>query len=228
MKTVCWPMIALLLVLTGCDTETLSQDEREEKIERVIEARELMKAGQYADAETRFKQALLENPTIARPHLDLATLYQQHIINYVHAIYHYDRYLELRPTSEKRGLVEQQRMKVAQLLANTLLKNTPQVQALAEENRQLKNELMRLRGNTLERESVRRSPENVNPSTEERSANKDVRIYHVKAGDTLSKIAKKFYNDATLWDLIYQANRDALQSPSGIRVGQTLVIPLVP
>ena len=227
MKTVCWPMIALLLVLTGCDTETLSQDEREEKIERVIEARELMKAGQYADAETRFKQALLENPTIARPHLDLATLYQQHIINYVHAIYHYDRYLELRPTSEKRGLVEQQRMKVAQLLANTLLKNTPQVQALAEENRQLKNELMRLRGNTLERESVRRSPENVNPSTEEKSANKDVRIYHVKAGDTLSKIAKKFYNDATLWDLIYQANRDALQSPSGIRVGQTLVIPLV-
>ena len=228
MKTVCWPMIALLLVLTGCDTETLSQDEREEKIERVIEARELMKAGQYADAETRFKQALLENPTIARPHLDLATLYQQHIINYVHAIYHYDRYLELRPTSEKRGLVEQQRMKVAQLLANTLLKNTPQVQALAEENRQLKNELMRLRGNTLERESVRRSPENVNPSTEEKSANKDVRIHHVKAGDTLSKIAKKFYNDATLWDLIYQANRDALQSPSGIRVGQTLVIPLVP
>lgn len=228
MKTVCWPMIALLLVLTGCDTETLSQDEREEKIERVIEARELMKAGQYADAETRFQQALLENPTIARPHLDLATLYQQHIINYVHAIYHYDRYLELRPTSEKRGLVEQQRMKVAQLLANTLLKNTPQVQALAEENRQLKNELMRLRGNTLERESVRRSPENVNPSTEEKSANKDVRIYHVKAGDTLSKIAKKFYNDATLWDLIYQANRDALQSPSGIRVGQTLVIPLVP
>lgn len=228
MKTVCWPMIALLLVLTGCDTETLSQDEREEKIERVIEARELMKAGQYADAETRFQQALLENPTIARPHLDLATLYQQHIINYVHAIYHYDRYLELRPTSEKRGLVEQQRMKVAQLLANTLLKNTPQVQALAEENRQLKNELMRLRGNTLERESVRRSPENVNPSTEEKSANKDVRIYHVEAGDTLSKIAKKFYNDATLWDLIYQANRDALQSPSGIRVGQTLVIPLVP
>ena len=228
MKTVCWPMIALLLVLTGCDTETLSQDEREEKIGRVIEARELMKAGQYADAETRFKQALLENPTIARPHLDLATLYQQHIINYVHAIYHYDRYLELRPTSEKRGLVEQQRMKVAQLLANTLLKNTPQVQALAEENRQLKNELMRLRGNTLERESVRRSPENVNPSTEEKSANKDVRIYHVEAGDTLSKIAKKFYNDATLWDLIYQANRDALQSPSGIRVGQTLVIPLVP
>ena len=227
MKTVCWPMIALLLVLTGCDTETLSQDEREEKIERVIEARELMKAGQYADAETRFKQALLENPTIARPHLDLATLYQQHIINYVHAIYHYDRYLELRPTSEKRGLVEQQRMKVAQLLANTLLKNTPQVQALAEENRQLKNELMRLRINTLERESVRRSPENVNPSTEEKSANKDVRIYHVEAGDTLSKIAKKFYNDATLWDLIYQANRDALQSPSGIRVGQTLVIPLV-
>lgn len=228
MKTVCWPMIALLLVLTGCDTETLSQDEREEKIGRVIEARELMKAGQYADAETRFKQALLENPTIARPHLDLATLYQQHIINYVHAIYHYDRYLELRPTSEKRGLVEQQRMKVAQLLANTLLKNTPQVQALAEENRQLKNELMRLRGNTLEREPVRRSPENVNPSTEEKSANKDVRIYHVEAGDTLSKIAKKFYNDATLWDLIYQANRDALQSPSGIRVGQTLVIPLVP
>ena len=133
-----------LILLAGCNDEELSQDEREEKIERVVEARLFMETGQYAEAEKSFKKALEENPTIARPHLDLATIYQQHIINYVHAIYHYDRYLELRPKSEKKVLIEQQRIKVAQMLANTLLQNTPQVKTLVEENNTLKKELVSL------------------------------------------------------------------------------------
>ena len=47
----------------------------------------------------------------------------------------------------------------------------------------------------------------------------------VKKGDTLSRIAKQFYNDPAQWELVYNANRDSLKSPSGIRVGQTLIIP---
>jgi len=49
--------------------------------------------------------------------------------------------------------------------------------------------------------------------------------YEVVAGDTLSKIAKKFYGDPDLYPQIFEANRDRLNDPNKIQVGQKLRIP---
>ncbi|HXG64905.1 MAG TPA: LysM peptidoglycan-binding domain-containing protein [Blastocatellia bacterium] len=49
--------------------------------------------------------------------------------------------------------------------------------------------------------------------------------YTVKRGDTLSKISKQFYGDANEYMRIFYANRDKLQDPDKIQVGQQLVIP---
>ena len=49
--------------------------------------------------------------------------------------------------------------------------------------------------------------------------------YEVKSGDTLSKIAKNFYGDPALYPKIFEANRDTLNDPDKIRVGQKLRIP---
>jgi nucleoid-associated protein YgaU len=49
--------------------------------------------------------------------------------------------------------------------------------------------------------------------------------YVVTAGDSLSKIAKRFYGDAGQWKRIFEANRNQLDNPDLIRPGQTLVIP---
>src|SRR5687767_3017058 len=49
--------------------------------------------------------------------------------------------------------------------------------------------------------------------------------YTVKAGDTLSKISKQFYGDANEYMRIFYANRDKLNDPDKIQVGQKLVIP---
>ncbi len=49
--------------------------------------------------------------------------------------------------------------------------------------------------------------------------------YTVQAGDTLSKIAKHFYGNAGAYMKIFEANRDRLQDPNKIRVGQELIIP---
>ena len=49
--------------------------------------------------------------------------------------------------------------------------------------------------------------------------------YTVKAGDTLSKISRQFYGDATEYMRIFYANRDKLRDPDKIQVGQQLVIP---
>ncbi len=51
------------------------------------------------------------------------------------------------------------------------------------------------------------------------------KVYEVVGGDTLSKIAKKFYGDANKYMKIFEANKDQLKDPDKINVGQKLKIP---
>jgi len=54
----------------------------------------------------------------------------------------------------------------------------------------------------------------------------DAKQYHeVKKGDTLWKIAEKYYGDGSLYKTIFEANRDILKNPDLIKVGQKLHIP---
>lgn len=50
-------------------------------------------------------------------------------------------------------------------------------------------------------------------------------LYKVKEGDSLGKIAKKFYDRASKWTLIYEANMDKIKDPQRIRPGIELIIP---
>ncbi len=49
--------------------------------------------------------------------------------------------------------------------------------------------------------------------------------YVVVSGDSLSKIAKRFYGDAAKWPRIHEANRDQIKDPDLIHPGQRLKIP---
>jgi LysM repeat protein len=49
--------------------------------------------------------------------------------------------------------------------------------------------------------------------------------YTVKAGDTLSKIAKQHLGDANAYMRIFEANRDQLSDPDLIKPGQVLKLP---
>ena len=49
--------------------------------------------------------------------------------------------------------------------------------------------------------------------------------YTVKAGDTLSKIAKEHLGDANAYMDIFNANKDVLKDPDKIQPGQVLKIP---
>ena len=57
------------------------------------------------------------------------------------------------------------------------------------------------------------------------SGGTQTRSYTVKAGDTLSKIAKAHYGDANQYSKIFEANRDKLKDPDKIFPGQVLTIP---
>lgn len=50
-------------------------------------------------------------------------------------------------------------------------------------------------------------------------------MYTVVSGDTLSKIAKRFYGNAGMYPKIFEANRPMLQDPDRIYPGQVLRIP---
>lgn len=50
--------------------------------------------------------------------------------------------------------------------------------------------------------------------------------YHVvEKGDTLSKIADRYYGDKMLYPKIFEANRHILSDPNKIHPGQKLLIP---
>ena len=65
--------------------------------------------------------------------------------------------------------------------------------------------------------------DSLNPMEEERS--NETRWVTVRAGDTLSKIAQRVYNNADLYNKIYAANPQVLSNPDLIRTGQRLRVP---
>jgi nucleoid-associated protein YgaU len=57
------------------------------------------------------------------------------------------------------------------------------------------------------------------------AAQAQTHTYTVKAGDTLSKIAKEHLGDANAYMEIFDLNRDQLSDPDKIKPGQVLKIP---
>ncbi|OBX79156.1 peptidoglycan-binding protein LysM [Moraxella atlantae] len=73
-------------------------------------------------------------------------------------------------------------------------------------------------GNVQHVEHVQDNMSVVQPAAESR-------MYTVKSGDTLSKIAKEMYGDANQYNKIFEANQPLLSDPNKIYPGQVLRIP---
>ncbi len=50
-------------------------------------------------------------------------------------------------------------------------------------------------------------------------------VYEVQPGDSLSKVAKKYYGDPNRFQEIFDANKDVLKDPNKINPGQKLKLP---
>ena len=62
-------------------------------------------------------------------------------------------------------------------------------------------------------------------STERSARSAAQQEYTVVQGDSLSRIAGRFYGDVHQWRRIYDANRDQISDPDRIHPGQTFKIP---
>lgn len=232
----------LLALLSGCGKNRVPTDAEEEKNPLVQQGHAYMDAHDYAKAETAFKQAIKENPLMARPYLDLAIIYQQYKPSYIDSICCYKHYLLLRPETEKREFINEQITKVQTQLAQAILRQSGATQAIQELGR-LRQENATLRKELAARPRQVQAPKPEPAQAEPPAAKKSVtqtipksakpantsetkhKIYTVRSGDTLTKIARKFYGTSN-YAPIYEANKDRMKSPGDLRVGQTLVIPM--
>jgi len=222
------------LTLCGCDKGAKTSEAKEERNPLVKQGQAYMEIKDWNQAEKAFKQALENNPHMARPNLDLATIYHQYKPDYIRSIFYYQRYLELRPDSEKEEFIQEQIEKVQIALANAILTQSGAFQAIKErdqlrqENANLKLQLAaQPQTTTPPKTEAQTAPEKSVTETIPKSATSaqaDHQIYTVVSGDNLTKIAKKFYGDGE-YDVIYQANRDRMKDAGDLRVGQTLIIP---
>ena len=74
-------VLAGAALVVGCGDQAASADEREERDPHVISGRKLVEEGRYAEAVEVYNKAIENEPTMARPHLDIALTYQRLIAN---------------------------------------------------------------------------------------------------------------------------------------------------
>jgi tetratricopeptide (TPR) repeat protein len=236
----CLVVLAVLVSAAGCGNDAASLDRQEENDPALRRARVKKKSQDIDGAIALYNKALERKPQLGRAHLEVGLLYDSYKEDYNRAIYHYQRYLELRPNSEKKQLIQdlirRARISYAASLPDTPSGAIEEIQALREENESLKGRLASLmeRYNALASGPSRGSQPVAASARPAASApmqpapapaQPSVRTYRVQRGDTLSSIAKRMYSDSSSWKKIYEANRNILESPRDLDVGQTLVIP---
>ena len=237
--------ITCSLLLTGCGQKSgATLDTADEKDSHVRKGLELVQQKNWDDAVKQFNTALLKKPELGRPDLELAMIYHQQKKNYVRAVYHYERYLEKRPQTEKRALIQewikQAKVSLAGEVGGTEGDVAEQLVRLTRENNMLRKQLEAAGGGsaaavsnvkTLLTEPPAPRPvaaAAVTQAVEQVKAVpavKPARTYTVRPGDTLSRIAGSVYGDTAKWRKIYDANRDQMKSETDIKIGQTLTVP---
>lgn len=90
------------------------------------------------------------------------------------------------------------------------------------DSQEVREKIVLLVGNT---EGIGKVDDQLQVTRPEPEAQYEARYYDVKAGDSLSKIAKQVYGDANQYHRIFEANQPMLKDPDKIYPGQKLRIP---
>ncbi len=158
-------LLLLLLCAAGCiPTRDGAQDEQRDP--NFLRGQELRQQLDHRGAADAFERALEANPRSASAHFELGLLYEQQLNEPATAVFHLERFLKLRPASEKAGIVQQRvsncKMELAKLFL--IAPNAPSVQ---KELDKLKSEVERL---GLENSQLRRHIEVLNTQAAARGA----------------------------------------------------------
>ena len=244
--------VTCLLGLVGCDGDVNATPRTPE-----LEDNEFRQGMTYEKqreprkALESFLKVIDSRKGASESHLEAGRMYLD-IQDPLPAIYHFNQYLRLKPTSEQSPIVRQmvktaEKMFIQQLPGRPLeasaggtVDQSTTMRKLLDENAKLKLEVADLsRGlRNPEPKNDPRTPgvaaipadrSNVaiaTPGTTNPNRKPPAfTTYTVVQGDTLTKISTKAYGTPTRSNDIYQANRDKMKTPADLKIGTTLTIP---
>ena len=243
-------VMAAGVALTGCSSSDQSQLD-EEKEPHFVLGKGRVNAMDYQGAIEAFEQSLETNPHSAAAHFELGWLYDEKVPDPAAAIFHYGQYLKLCPNADNAEVIRQRIYRCKQQLAADVLPlpSAPaaqqQLENLAEQNRQLQDEVTKWRAYYASQLAAAKTnappPANATPQSTPGQTAQTVpvssgnavitrpagtattarpRTHTVAAGDTAVGIASKY---GVKLSALEAANPD--MNPARIRVGQVLNIP---
>lgn len=240
-------LLVLALGLAGCFPSSENNVD-EEKESHYVSGQSRATAKDFHGAVEEYEKALEVNPHSAAAHFELGWLNEEQMHNYAAAIYHYERHLELRPSSKLADRARERIISCKRELARSEIIG-PETQSLQREIERLRNENAQLKrqADLLQSQLSARPPVTISPiptpaqtsgagSTTAQamrptagaaSSNKvgvssspRPRTYVVKSGDMMTGIARQF---GVKLSALQAANPQV--DPRRIKVGQTLNIP---
>ncbi len=224
--------------VAACSESVKRLDDRDSADQTVQKALAKTKEGDVDGAVQLYAEALNRAPTMGKAHLNVAFLFHDYKKDYVRAIYHYERYLELRPETEKKELIEN-RIRQAKLSLVAAIAPRQRIDAGRVASLEKENEALRSRGSPVRRDAEEGTPgrkpaaggtagtgATPAPAVEPQKTGQVRKTieYRVKSGDTLSSIAAGMCGDPRAWKRIRDENVDALHGSDELRPGQVLKI----
>ena len=216
--------VLCIALATGCGRIS---DERREARDRYLRRAEAAKDAQDIDRAIEWcEQALERRPNLALAHRELGLMLDNYRQDYVSALYHYQRYLQLRPDSPNRADIES-------LIQHCRISFAGQIAESPEEvKRNLQARDARIRALELEVSTLRaRSGVAATPAPAAAAAPVPApaaaaaQVHVVQAGENLGAISTRYYGTPSKWTAIFNANRDRVPDANNVRVGTRLDIP---
>src|SRR5216683_6058610 len=239
----CALFLLLALGLCGCLPSGHSPLD-EEKEPHFLAGKSRVNTLDYQGAIECFEKALEANPRSALAHFEAGLLYEKHKQDHAAAIYHFERFLELRPGSGYAEVVRQHILACKQELARTISLGPVtqslqrEFEQLAEENKRLHEEIEHWRAYAAHLQTLtnpppavaaapRAAPATVPAQRTEQPvipisnpAAPGSRTHTVKPGETPAAIARKY---GCRVEALMAANPGV--DARRLRIGQTLNLP---
>jgi tetratricopeptide (TPR) repeat protein len=146
-----WAVLVWLSVLiAGCGPAAQNPSD-EEREAHYLAGKARVSSLDYPGAVESFEKALVVNPQSAAAHLELGCLFETEISDPAEAIYHFQKYLKLRPKADNAEIIRQRILNCKQELAKSVFlgaisqKQQRDYNALEQENTRLKEDNTRLK-----------------------------------------------------------------------------------
>lgn len=216
----CVWLVATLLVTPAC--ERLFDKGAKESI---AAADKKAAAGDYRTAANLYEAALDGTAKTAEVHYKLALLYDTKLKSPVDALHHMERYLELAPSGahvrDAKAYKKEGEAKLLTQLSNGSPITQQEAVRLKNENQILREQVTALRA----QKAMPAATMNAKGEPVQKPIPPGSRTYTVQSGDTLAKIARKFYKSPARARDIQDANFNALEGTVKIKPGMVLIIP---